>query len=198
MVENWFFTPLYYSFVSDQTGIQSDFLKVLDTIERDNGFQQVPDWKSHLISDTTFSKNLLDDFGIETFKQELDIHIRSYLRDIRSPVIVDDMTYTIKSCWMTKNVKHSYAHNHSHGDVDLSGVYYVKTTGDDGNIMFENPNKLLAASYCFQHLVNRITYKPEVGKILLFPGWLEHSVITNTTDSERISVSFNIVFDRKV
>jgi uncharacterized protein (TIGR02466 family) len=34
--------------------------------------------------------------------------------------------------------------------------------------------------------------KPAVGKLLLFPGWLEHSVEKNKTDDIRISISFNL------
>ena len=37
-------------------------------------------------------------------------------------------------------------------------------------------------------------HKPEVGKILLFPGWLKHGINTNNTDNIRISLSFNICF----
>ncbi len=32
---------------------------------------------------------------------------------------------------------------------------------------------------------------PEAGKLLMFPSWLEHGVPQNTTDEERISMSFN-------
>ena len=31
---------------------------------------------------------------------------------------------------------------------------------------------------------------------MMFPGWLKHGVYTNTTDNTRISISFNIEFDR--
>jgi branched-chain amino acid transport system ATP-binding protein len=35
-------------------------------------------------------------------------------------------------------------------------------------------------------------YKPQEGKIILFPSWVEHSVLPNMTESTRISVSFNL------
>jgi ectoine hydroxylase-related dioxygenase (phytanoyl-CoA dioxygenase family) len=34
-----------------------------------------------------------------------------------------------------------------------------------------------------------------VGKLLLFPGWLQHSVKKNKTDDLRISISFNLLRD---
>ena len=37
-----------------------------------------------------------------------------------------------------------------------------------------------------------IEYIPNDGDILLFPAWLMHNTMANTTDEDRISVSFNI------
>lgn len=34
------------------------------------------------------------------------------------------------------------------------------------------------------------------GLLLLFPAWLHHSVTGNTGESERVSISFNIMFER--
>ena len=33
------------------------------------------------------------------------------------------------------------------------------------------------------------------GDIVLFPHWLHHSVAENTSDSERISIAFNVMFE---
>ena len=32
------------------------------------------------------------------------------------------------------------------------------------------------------------------GTLLVFPAWLEHSVDANASESERISISFNVMF----
>ena len=34
------------------------------------------------------------------------------------------------------------------------------------------------------------------GTILLFPGWLKHGIMTNETEHDRVSFSFDIIFDR--
>jgi uncharacterized protein (TIGR02466 family) len=36
------------------------------------------------------------------------------------------------------------------------------------------------------------SHQPKVGELLLFPSWLPHFVLPNTSNEERISVSFNI------
>ena len=37
----------------------------------------------------------------------------------------------------------------------------------------------------------KATYTPEVGKLLIFPGWLKHSVQGSRSQGERVSMSFN-------
>ena len=34
------------------------------------------------------------------------------------------------------------------------------------------------------------------GTLLLFPGWLKHGIRPNKTDVPRVSLSFDIIFDR--
>ena len=43
-------------------------------------------------------------------------------------------------------------------------------------------------------LRERILIKVREGTLLMFPSYLEHSVDANTSDEERVSVSFNVMF----
>lgn len=199
-IEIWFAIPIYQNYVREANfqPIQSQFQTVVEDLKSKDAFKQRQDWNSHKLSDTSFTKNLLDEHNLDLFKQELDDHIYSYLKIINSPIIAEEETfkYTITSSWMTLTEKYQYAHIHSHGSSDLSGVYYVNSNREDGNIFFQDPNKMMGSSYCFSHISSRQEFTPAPGRILLFPGWLEHGVTTNTTDNERISVSFNIQFKR--
>ena len=78
----------------------------------------------------------------------------------------------------------------------MAGVYYYKTNGEDGDIFFESSNLNLESSLCYYKLAERWKHKPIEGKILLFPGWMKHGIMTNTTEDSRISLSFNIQFTR--
>lgn len=200
-VEPWFPIPLYINRVQQKNfdAIQTDFQRVVDDLNANNKFVYREDWQSHKTSDVTFSKNLFDEYNLQLFQQELDEHIFTYLQIIGSPVAAKEelFKYKIFGSWMTSSDKKDYAHIHTHGSSDISGVYYFKTNGNDGDIFFENPMRYLENSYCFSHLNARAVWKPEVGKIILFPGWMPHGVTTNTTDNNRISVSFNILFERK-
>ena len=96
---------------------------------------------------------------------------------------------------MTKMEKGDYAICHEHAWSDLSGVYWYKTNGQDGSIYFQTPN-LAQATSIWDARPNHMKFQPEQGRIMLFPGWLRHGVESNTSDNTRMSVSFNITFER--
>jgi uncharacterized protein (TIGR02466 family) len=197
-VQACFAVPIYDSIIQPPlfNVIQNDFREVENHLNKNNSFNHNKAWNpgTHRLSDSTFSKNLIIDFNLKVFEKELYNHIRSYLTTLGVPN--GAMTeYKITGSWMTKTCKNEYAHQHHHGMADISGVYYYKTNGKDGSIGFRNMMKEFT-SLLFQYVPSDVMYEPKVGKIILFPGWLDHYVEPNTTDNERMSVSFNINFKR--
>ncbi len=75
-------------------------------------------------------------------------------------------------------------HAHEECDELLSGVYYIRSPAAAGDILFHEPP--------FETRV-----RPEPGLMLLFPPSLEHSVETNRSDQQRLSIAFNIGPDRR-
>ena len=77
------------------------------------------------------------------------------------------------------------------------GVYYLKKgdlDADDGHIYFKSPLVQAQTSLCY--FGGKIVIPAKQGGLLLFPGWLEHGVNMNNSDEDRISVSFDITFNR--
>lgn len=108
---------------------------------------------------------------------------------------------SIQSSWINVNDKYSYNLKHTHPRSLFSGVYYVQVPeGISGDIIFYRENYML--NYIPPYVVEdwntvnsaTISYKSKAGMLLIFPSWLEHSVTTNLTDEDRISISFNTNF----
>ncbi|MBK1706525.1 putative 2OG-Fe(II) oxygenase [Halochromatium glycolicum] len=70
-------------------------------------------------------------------------------------------------------------HHHEEHDELFSGVYYVSAPEQAGDILFHDPP--------FETRVS-----PQPGMTLLFPPALEHSVETNRSSTQRLSIAFNI------
>lgn len=105
----------------------------------------------------------------------------------------------VNNIWININSKGTFNRPHIHPDCLLSGVYYVSTPKDCGGISFLHPAK--NQQYHIEDgIVEEFTnfsaaswaVDPEVGKLVIFPAWLEHYVEVNQNNDDRISIAFNI------
>ena len=166
----------------------------IDSVIKDVNFKRSEEWgQTHYLSDTTFTENFIEHNKLITFKSELNKHLQKYCDDLKFKS--ESFSYYMESSWVTLLKKGNYGHIHDHGDSDISGVYYHKTNGDDGNIFFLSPAP--TSSKPAQICSGRLTFSPRPGSLILFPSWLRHGVETNTTNNIRISVSFNYKFVKK-
>ena len=91
-----------------------------------------------------------------------------------------------------KHQGHQAAHIHPGGW--LSGVIYLKVVAslgrDEGAIEFSLNGK-------HYHSGNSpsLTFQPKLGDMVFFPSSLHHKTIPFTTDSDRITTSFNLIPD---
>jgi uncharacterized protein (TIGR02466 family) len=106
--------------------------------------------------------------------------------------------------WLNINSKKDFNLPHVHPQSIISGVFYIKSPPNCGNLMLKNRNADLVKSYFdYWHLkeetdyaMNEITSQswrivPEENHLIIFPSWVEHYVEPNESDKERISISFN-------
>lgn len=187
IIEKLFPTPIYVTIIDNLDAVQEEFDKC--KIEfHDIGFQ---DWgKTHKISSPNFQTDLIQENNLHIFPKTIDKHLRNYCRELNFTY----NNYEIRS-WMTAFSRGEYAHIHTHPFSDIAGVYYYKTSGDDGELFFEPNDELARHSRCFGEQADRWIHKPVVGKLILFPSYLRHGVTTNNSNfSLRHSVSFNIKF----
>jgi len=188
MFVNLFATPIYHNTISDN-GIKNEIDSIIDDVK----LEYREEWgQTHYIS-TNFSSNIssnaLDEYNLMELKKNIHKNLIEYLKVLNYPI--SNLKYDTES-WFSLFEKGNYAHIHSHGTADISGVYYYKTNKKDGDIFFEPPLSQLKQSKLFYNHSASWPLTPEEGKLIIFPGWLNHGVKTNTTESERISLSFNI------
>lgn len=100
--------------------------------------------------------------------------------------------------WANVNRNGEYNLVHIHPGATWSGVYYVDA-GDSGSGEAENGaitffNPLLASAHGFftKALPNQFTLKPEAGRMVLFPSYLQHQVHPYFGQAPRISIAFNV------
>ena len=114
---------------------------------------------------------------------------------------VDLDGFLVTGCWANIKPRGAGHPSHIHPNNFLSGVYYVRAPQAGGNIVFHDPRPqpfLVSPPTRERNQYNsrNADLAARDGLLLLFPAWLHHSVTGNTGDSERISISFNIMFER--
>jgi len=188
--EYCFPTPVYHNLIDNVDAVQQELQELYDSLS----FDKVEGWDIRTASFTKhISLNILGSHKPKLFLIEVFKNIQQYLKEINVPqYFMDTNDLIIEESWFAKMEKGEFHWQHSHAYYELSGVYYMKTNGDDNAICFHTPNKLANSSRMMYGLRNTQSIIPKPGLLLLFPSWLEHNVPTNKTDEERVSLAFNI------
>ena len=187
-------TPIFFGAVDNHKEIGKELDPVLDEID----FQYRDSWgATHYLSDPTFRENLIVKHDLKELKKGIEKNLFEYLGELFEQPWDGRYRYNITHSWAALFKKGNYGHIHSHGEADIAGVYYHEVPEDTGGLFFECPSPGMGDSLLYSRWGRRLDVKASEGGMLLFPGFLKHGIQTNTTDHDRISISFNIHFDRK-
>ena len=110
----------------------------------------------------------------------------------------------ISSSWIVSQYKGEYNPWHQHSG-HLSGVIYLKLPKDMMDFYAKEEQDHYPVGGTIQFMFGEkqslrsdtLTFRPEVGKMLVFPSWLKHSVYPFDVDGERRSMSFNAYYVNK-
>ena len=217
-----FITP--FSPTIMQTEVPDKFIKLInkigDEVLSDDKKSTQFDWSDHLVgkvhkevqipmidpNDANYCKSILKENCLMYLK-ELISKGRAYIDNMilhhptKGNLHPTESNINISQSWIVSQYKGEYNPWHQHSG-HLSSVIYLKVPkgmdeffekeGEDhypvrGAIHFRQGDK--------QNFRNdTLTFRPEVGKMLIFPSWLKHSVYPFDVDGERRSMSFNAYY----
>tara|TARA_R110000823_G_C15676609_1_gene473741 strand:+ start:42 stop:614 length:573 start_codon:yes stop_codon:yes gene_type:complete len=108
----------------------------------------------------------------------------------------------LKGYWYNINKKCSFnaPHTHAANNIIISGVLYIETPKDCGNLVFNRNDPLSSLLYdkkvddFNEYTSSNFTIIPKENFFVLFSSGLEHYVQPNLSNQERISISFNYGF----
>lgn len=181
-----------------ETILKEDDLECVSYIYRDAGERK----KNRSESGYFISDQLIQKYNLKNLEKKIYESVNNYIDVTKwnvlnsSPILkqLKDHSFIIKNSWINiaeKNVCHDY---HVHPQYIISGVYYFRVSADQGGIQFRNPNIMIENCYFpeGQITTQSIELIPKDGDVVLFPAWLAHGTVKNTTDEPRISIAFNL------
>ena len=90
-------------------------------------------------------------------------------------------TYSITDCWGAVYKKGESCNPHAHHPAIWSFVYYVDATPEDAPLVFPTSGNAIY---------------PNSGLMIVFPGWVTHSVPPQVNEKERVVIAGNLTIDR--
>lgn len=107
--------------------------------------------------------------------------------------------FEITGCWANILAPGAAHPTHAHPNNFLSGVYYLRTHPGADAINFHDPRAQTAiirppVVELTAENTDQVVVSVRNGTLLMFPSYLQHSVDTNRSEQERVSISFNIMF----
>ena len=176
------------------------------------GIDNFDDYKDQLIKET-YQERDEDPVGRRVSNRGGWQSNQMHIGDCKSETLKNIITSSVSklpmsgslSCiiegWKNINEPGNFNVPHSHPKSHLSGVLWIKTPENSGNIVFESPeifNRYQELDSYSDELRrnsnNYMTYyfTPKEGNVLIFSSNLLHEVKENKSNEDRISYSFNI------
>ena len=156
-----------------------------ERVQADNGFM-------------TKSKYVLNDLPDckKMIHEQFDAFMRQYF------TVKKNINFGFQNSWINKHEYLDSTHDHSHVNSLFSGVLYLKTDNQSGDISFKVPPYDNPVTKGFQlefeewNMHNSCDYSitPKVGSLLIFPSYLVHGVSENKSPFQRYSLAFNLHF----
>ena len=185
-IQDLFKVPLYKTALSlDNTAI-SKYSLSLSKKDKGRVLTNIGGWQSDNLEDVSELKELI---GV------IQNHLTLFAKEI-------GIKHTIKvtNRWININGYKDTNLLHSHPNCLISGVYYVQTPKDCGNIKFNHPGRGVIQHAWLEQIIDNFNeynssewwLPSKAGLLYLFPSWLDHFVEPNVNKKEkRISISFN-------
>lgn len=129
----------------------------------------------------------------------LDRHVAAFAKDLEFDL--DGRALKLEDIWINILPEGGMHASHIHPHSVISGTTYVSMPEGASALKLEDPRsaRMMAAPVrgkeARRELQPFIYVKPEVGDVLLWESWLRHEVPMNMSEDERVSVSFNYIWE---
>lgn len=103
--------------------------------------------------------------------------------------------------WLNLNLPDTHHGRHEHFGCFMGGVLWLSAPDKSGDFNIFDPISVRSQNttqYMFARNNNTpyntsvYTVIPQVGKMIMFPSWLQHQVESNESNEDRISIAFNV------
>ena len=192
-------TPVYQNFLEfrpSELKSMIDYVSNLDWAS-DKDIYEGPNGET-----TKLEADLLSEPELENLRKIIDEEVYNFAKSLQ----IDFGKHGLKriNSWGNLQKKGNYIKEHRHNNTQFSGVFYLQTPENSGDIIFTTRNATWINSYWEPSLTGyddlnsfEKRFRPQQCGIFLFPAHLDHYVTPSHSEEERYSISFNYNHDGK-
>ncbi len=192
-------TPVYQNFLEfrpSELKSMIDYVSNLDWAS-DKDIYEGPNGET-----TKLEADLLSEPELENLRTKIDEEVHNFAQSLQ----IDFSKHGLKriNSWGNLQKKGNYIKEHRHNNTQFSGVFYLQTPENSGDIIFTTRNATWINSYWEPSLTGyddlnsfEKRFRPQQCGIFLFPAHLDHYVTPSHTEEEIYSISFNYNLDGK-
>jgi uncharacterized protein (TIGR02466 family) len=127
----------------------------------------------------------------------INSHVKKYWNDLG---YINSEKVGVFEMWANIYEPGSFIDIHNHSPIPMTASFYLQKDEGSGNIVFENPLETLLKHQPID-LTDRNNYHRlfnqeliiNEGDLVIFPGWLKHSTLPNSSKNNRIIIGANIM-----
>jgi len=191
MTEHKIFGTKYFVFKDEMyRELRKDMIQFMYDLK-----DEYPDSVSKSNSGGWQSGNFNPTFKPALFEGAVGSHLSDFVKTSVASITKEIFIPEISGAWININKKDSYNEVHTHPNSSLSAVYYVKVPDGSGRLQFvdERQKQLPINHMLTEPLTSFAEYVyPWEGTLVVFSADQPHSVETNQTEHDRISIAFNV------
>ena len=172
----------------------------ITTTEKQRDFVYTQNWYRPPADNGWLTNNhyLLDEPVMKTLKEQIMEKFELFIR--QEMAIPERMGFRMTNSWAVKHHTGDWGQGHIHTNCVFSGVYYMDTNKNSGDISFTRdvdkhvlPMTFRPGEYDARTDYNTDEHwvESEVNRLVLFPSNLNHRIGTNRSDWDRYSIAFN-------
>ena len=181
---------VYTNILEDITDKQLYEIKnYLDNIQ----YHKIDNLNKNIYTSASKSNFIFKDEKLFSLKERIMTEFNFFKNNILK---YENNDFIFTTSWIAKSEKNEISEYHNHNNCMYSGIFYVNTDENCGQLCFENFGdkrfNLIPTEYNIYNCLN-FNFKPKNKMIIFFPSELFHKILKNNSDIIRYSIAFNMI-----
>jgi len=192
MIKNLFNVPVFHGKLVDNKRHVTHLKQVAEDVKKETDDMTNLPWNCHVWSTYAYDSQLFKRKQFHSVAMDISSQVKEYA--IERGWKHDPNELIMTNMFLNYQTKYQYQEYHDHRECIISGVFYIEVPDEENmEIMLYTPLKANYDDIFFDSddAQEVIKIKPQTGDILIFPSWLNHGVMSHTSDTTRISIAFN-------